>query len=117
MVPLSWRVGSTEPGGRPPAQINGGHTGALQDASAHKIRLIGELHTFIDLTQYSWYVSKPVRSRIKGCERCQVEGSTLFRVVADTSGVWKLLCPTCRQGVEAQPFYRYGGTWKADKRH
>jgi hypothetical protein len=46
-VRRSWRVGSTEPGGRPPAQINGGHTGALQNASAHRIRLIGGLHTFI----------------------------------------------------------------------
>ena len=46
MVPLSWRVGSTEPGGRPPAQINGGHTASLQDDAAHKIRLIGGLHTF-----------------------------------------------------------------------
>jgi hypothetical protein len=37
--------------------------------------------------------------------------------VADSAGAWKLFCPTCRADVETQPFYRYGGTWKADKRH
>jgi len=43
--------------------------------------------------------------------------STLYRVVADASGTWLLVCPTCRESVSAEAFYRYGGTWKADKRH
>ena len=46
MVPQSWRVGSIEPAGRPPAQINGGHVRLSQERPTHRIRLIGELHTF-----------------------------------------------------------------------
>ena len=62
-------------------------------------------------------MSKPVRIRTKACESCQLVSSALYRVIADASGVWKLLCPVCRTRAEAEPFYRYGGTWKADKRH
>jgi hypothetical protein len=43
--------------------------------------------------------------------------STLYRVVIDETGTWVLICADCRTKVETQPFYRYGGTWKADKRH
>jgi hypothetical protein len=60
---------------------------------------------------------KPVRSRVKACERCALVGSTLYRVVGDASGSWALVCPACQDKLKAQPFYRYGGTWKADKRH
>jgi hypothetical protein len=60
---------------------------------------------------------KPARSRVKACERCLLASSTLYRVVADASGAWKLFCPACQHAIKAQPFYRYGGTWKADKRH
>lgn len=42
---------------------------------------------------------------------------TLFRVVHDEKGQWVLICDNCRVKVQNQPFYRYGGTWKADKRH
>ena len=62
-------------------------------------------------------VPPPVRSRSKACENCQVVSGTLYRVIAEVSSAWKLVCPTCRASVEKQPFYRYGGTWKADKRH
>jgi hypothetical protein len=34
VVPQSWRVGGTEPGGRPPAQMNGGHAGLREEAGA-----------------------------------------------------------------------------------
>ena len=62
-------------------------------------------------------MSKPVRSRVKACALCQLASSTLYRVVADASGAWTLVCPACQDNVKAQAFYRYGGTWKADKRH
>lgn len=59
----------------------------------------------------------PVRSRVKACTRCQMASSTLYRVVADTAGIWVLVCPACQVQLKDQPFYRYGGTWKANKRH
>jgi hypothetical protein len=46
-----------------------------------------------------------------------VVSSTLFRVVHDAPNRWVLICPHCRTKAQAQPLYRYGGTWKADKRH
>ena len=61
--------------------------------------------------------TQAVRSRIKACTRCHLVGPTLYRVVADASGVWSLVCPACQDSLKTQPFYRYGGTWKADKRH
>ena len=60
---------------------------------------------------------KPARSRVKACVHCQLISSTLYRVAHDALGNWVLICSGCRAKVEAQPFYRYGGTWKADKRH
>ena len=86
-----------------------------QDEAAHRIRLIGELHTFTFFNEPP--LPKPARSRAKLCESCQLASTTLYRVVADSTGVWKLVCPACRASVELQPFYRYGGTWKANKRH
>lgn len=59
----------------------------------------------------------PVRSRVKACALCQVVSPTLYRVVHDTPGQWVLICPACRAQAETQPLYRYGGTWKANKRH
>ncbi|MFN5445356.1 MAG: hypothetical protein ACK5AJ_01775 [bacterium] len=60
---------------------------------------------------------KPVRSRIKACETCMVVHSTLYRVVQDNTAAWTLICQECRAKVEQHSCYRYGGTWKADKRH
>ncbi|MBT9489372.1 MAG: hypothetical protein IV093_17850 [Rubrivivax sp.] len=60
---------------------------------------------------------KPVRTRVKACGLCQVVSTTLFRVVHDAPNQWVLICGACRAKVETQPLYRYGGTWKADKRH
>jgi hypothetical protein len=59
----------------------------------------------------------PVRSRVKPCALCQVVSTTLYRVVHDAPNNWVLICSTCRAKVETQATYRYGGTWKADKRH
>jgi hypothetical protein len=62
-------------------------------------------------------MSKPVRSRIKTCAACKTMSSTLYRVVQDETAAWVLICQECRIKVEQHHFYRYGGTWKADKRH
>lgn len=60
---------------------------------------------------------KSVRSRIKACETCKAVSSTLYRVVQDDTATWTLICQACRTQVEQHPSYRYGGTWKANKRH
>jgi len=60
---------------------------------------------------------KPVRSRVKACETCKAVSSTLYRVVQGDTADWTLICKACRTQVERQLGYRYGGTWKADKRH
>ena len=60
---------------------------------------------------------QPVRSRVKACERCQLSSNTLYRVASNASGTWRLVCPACQASAKTQAGYRYGGTWKADKRH
>lgn len=60
---------------------------------------------------------KPVRSRVKACEHCQSISATLYRVVCDSTASWALICQECRSKVAQHPCYRYGGTWKAHKRH
>jgi hypothetical protein len=60
---------------------------------------------------------KPVRTRSKACARCAQVSPVLYRVITDDSLEWKLLCPVCRRELEGHPAYRYGGTWKANKRH
>lgn len=62
-------------------------------------------------------MSKSARSRIKTCEHCQIISSSLYRVLHDATCKWALVCNGCRLKVESLPFYRYGGTWKSDKRH
>lgn len=58
------------------------------------------------------------RVRQKSCQRCLVVSDRLFRVQADSSKQWLLLCPSCQRLVSADnPEYVYGGTWKATKRH
>jgi len=60
---------------------------------------------------------KSIRSSIKACENCKAVSSSLYRVVQDDATAWTLICQVCRTQVEPYPNYRYGGTWKADKRH
>lgn len=62
-------------------------------------------------------VPKPVRSRIKACEHCKVVSTTLYRIIHDQTASWALICNECRVKVQEHPCYRYGGTWKSDKRH
>jgi hypothetical protein len=72
---------------------------------------------FDAIDQFLITMPKPVRSRIKACETCKAVSSTLYRVVQDDTDAWTLICQACRIQVERHPSYRYGGTWKADKRH
>jgi len=62
-------------------------------------------------------MSQPARIRVKACALCHVVSATLFRVVHDVPNTWVLICPNCRAKVEKLSQYRYGGTWKANKRH
>ena len=58
------------------------------------------------------------RTRQKLCDACSQVSSVLYRVQRDQTGAWVFLCPSCRAASELEnPFYVYGGTWKANKRH
>jgi hypothetical protein len=40
----------------------------------------------------------------------------MYRVIRRSAEGWVFLCPPCRRiEAEANPEYRYGGTWKAEK--
>ena len=55
--------------------------------------------------------------KLKECELCQQLVSIRYRIQYQASGEWVLVCPTCWHQVQPDnPYYRYGGTWKARKR-
>lgn len=55
--------------------------------------------------------------RRKPCDRCQQLAAIRYRIQYEESGDWVLVCPACWHQVSPNnPFYRYGGTWKARKR-
>ncbi|MEB3268717.1 MAG: hypothetical protein VKJ09_09275 [Leptolyngbya sp.] len=59
-----------------------------------------------------------VRIRTKTCDRCGCEATVLYRVKTEASGPWHFLCDRCWPQLDSHsPHYRYGGTWKAKKRH
>jgi hypothetical protein len=56
------------------------------------------------------------RQREKACHICAQAAPTLFRVQLDAAQTWQFICSTCHTHVsQNNPFYRYGGTWKAQK--
>lgn len=58
------------------------------------------------------------RERTKPCGTCQVVATKLYRCQLDASKNWQLICKTCWDTLSpGNPLYRYGGTWKAVKRH
>jgi hypothetical protein len=58
------------------------------------------------------------RERIKACAACKTEATTLYRCQLDASKQWHLICKVCWDRLSPDnPHYRYGGTWKAVKRH
>ncbi|HEY9653170.1 MAG TPA: hypothetical protein V6C95_21105 [Coleofasciculaceae cyanobacterium] len=55
--------------------------------------------------------------RAKSCSRCQQLAPVLYRVKYDESGLWIFVCESCWPSIsENNPFYVYGGTWKAKKK-
>ncbi|HAJ58357.1 MAG TPA: hypothetical protein DCP31_03025 [Cyanobacteria bacterium UBA8543] len=55
--------------------------------------------------------------RIKSCDRCHLLASVLYRVQYDDSGNWVFVCASCWSSIsQNNPFYVYGGTWKAHKK-
>ncbi len=58
------------------------------------------------------------RERLKSCDRCTQISTPLFRCQWDASKEWQLICQACCDRVSLDnPLYRYGGAWKAKKRH
>ncbi|MBD1851589.1 hypothetical protein [Leptolyngbya sp. FACHB-711] len=56
------------------------------------------------------------RVRIKPCDRCQEPAEVLYRVKVDASEQWIFVCDRCYPSVsQNNPYYAYGGTWKAHK--
>ena len=56
------------------------------------------------------------KSQSKPCELCSQEVNIRYRIQYDASEEWKLVCRQCWDRVSHNnPFYRYGGTWKARK--
>ncbi|MDX2228570.1 MAG: hypothetical protein NW220_02960 [Leptolyngbyaceae cyanobacterium bins.349] len=56
------------------------------------------------------------RIREKICDRCAAGSPVMYRVQHDDSGTWRFVCPDCWAIVsQDNPFYIYGGTWKARK--
>ena len=61
---------------------------------------------------------KPKRIRIKSCEVCDRVADTRYRIQTDPAEGWFFACGRCLVRLKAaHPEYRYGGTWKAKKRH
>jgi hypothetical protein len=57
-----------------------------------------------------------VRKRQKHCTLCQQSEPVLYRVKYDASEQWGFVCRRCWDTVsQNNPFYVYGGTWKAKK--
>ncbi|MFQ4142896.1 hypothetical protein [Chlorogloeopsis sp. ULAP02] len=55
--------------------------------------------------------------RVKLCSQCNQPASVLYRLKHEKDGDWIFVCPQCWQQVsENNPFYIYGGTWKAQKK-
>nr|WP_290225858.1 hypothetical protein [Trichocoleus desertorum] len=52
-------------------------------------------------------------TRVKLCDRCANSAPVLYRVKLDESEQWDRCWPEVSQD---NPFYVYGGTWKAQKR-
>ncbi len=57
------------------------------------------------------------RLRSKLCSLCSQSGAVLYRVKYIKDGAWVFVCPLCWEKVSQEnPFYVYGGTWKAKKK-
>lgn len=56
------------------------------------------------------------KSQSKPCELCSQAVDIRYRIQYDAAEEWVLVCRQCWNRVsQDNPFYRYGGTWKARK--
>ncbi|WP_036483848.1 hypothetical protein [Myxosarcina sp. GI1] len=57
------------------------------------------------------------QAKLKPCELCQNLSDIRYRIQYREEADWVLVCPQCWQQVSKDnPYYRYGGTWKARKK-
>ncbi|MBV6627330.1 MAG: hypothetical protein KI793_31055 [Rivularia sp. (in: Bacteria)] len=57
------------------------------------------------------------QSRSKLCFLCNQARAMLYRVKYLEDGDWVFVCPQCWPQIsQNNPFYVYGGTWKAKKK-
>jgi len=55
----------------------------------------------------------PTKPRIKYCEICKKDFSTMYRIQYQLPKKWIFTCKDCLLDVkEGNPNYVYGGTWK-----
>ncbi|MEM7581089.1 MAG: hypothetical protein ACFB02_19480 [Mastigocoleus sp.] len=58
---------------------------------------------------------KAIRS--KKCSQCSQDSSVLYRIKYQVEGNWVFVCPKCWENLsQDNPYYTYGGTWKAQKK-
>lgn len=56
--------------------------------------------------------------KLKSCALCDCYIEIRYRIKYQPEGEWVLVCPSCWQQVSRDnPYYRYGGTWKARKKN
>ena len=54
-----------------------------------------------------------MKQRIKYCEICKLDFSTMYRVQHTNPKQWVFVCKECLFNVKKEnPNYKYGGTWK-----
>jgi hypothetical protein len=57
-----------------------------------------------------------MRLRHKSCQQCQQQQPVLYRVKHSPQADWQFVCLACLPKLkQANPDYRYGGTWKSRK--
>jgi hypothetical protein len=55
--------------------------------------------------------------RVKSCDLCSQVTPVLYRIQYQDDHLWVFTCPNCWEKVsQNNPFYVYGGTWKAKKK-
>jgi hypothetical protein len=54
-----------------------------------------------------------MKQRMKLCEVCKIDFSTMYRVQYKNPNEWVFVCKECLQQVKKDnTVYKYGGTWK-----
>jgi hypothetical protein len=53
--------------------------------------------------------------KTRPCEACAEDVLRAYRVQAARGPRWQFVCERCLPGWQAQPGYRYGGTWNGQR--